>query len=160
MGLGQNFFTRFRPGQFFCGSGWVGSAIYGLGLNLENFPYECQIFQFFPFRSKRISLGWVKKYPGQRQVSLLFAASQKWSRVGSGPISSSIPGHASNFSTQDCKKNQQGALSLGNSHLQWPWTYFYIYGGNLILNEHPMSPYCTRLLFYLQPFLSESNKCQ
>jgi len=39
-------------------------------------------FQIFPFGSKKISSGWVKKNPGQRQVSLLFTASQK-----SGPIS-------------------------------------------------------------------------
>jgi len=51
--------------KFFCNScsdgfgsenfdlGRVGSAIYGLGLNLEIFPKKCQIFQFFPFRSKK-----------------------------------------------------------------------------------------------------------
>jgi len=35
MGLGQNFLTLVR--SIFC-SGWVGSAIFGLGLGLENFP--------------------------------------------------------------------------------------------------------------------------
>jgi len=50
--------------------GRVGSAIYGLGLNLEN-------FNFFPFGSKKISLGRVRKYPGRRRVSLLFTAGQK-----------------------------------------------------------------------------------
>jgi len=36
MGPGQKFLTW--VGSIFCGSGRVGSAIYGLGLNLENFP--------------------------------------------------------------------------------------------------------------------------
>jgi len=36
MGLGQKFFTW--VGSIFCGSGQVGSDIYGLGLNFENFP--------------------------------------------------------------------------------------------------------------------------
>jgi len=36
MGPGQNFLTR--VGSIFCGSGRVRSAIYDLGLNLENFP--------------------------------------------------------------------------------------------------------------------------
>jgi len=36
MGPGQKFLTR--VGSIFCGSGWVGSAIYGLGLNFKNFP--------------------------------------------------------------------------------------------------------------------------
>jgi len=58
MGSGQKFLT------------WVGSAIYGLGW--ENF--KCQIFSL---RIKKISSGRVKKYPGQRQVGLLFTAAQK-----------------------------------------------------------------------------------
>jgi len=36
MGPGQKFLTR--VGSIFCGSGRVGSAIYGLGLISENFP--------------------------------------------------------------------------------------------------------------------------
>jgi len=43
---------------------------------------------FFPFRSRKISLSRVKKYPGQMQDGLLFTAGQKYSRFGSGPISS------------------------------------------------------------------------
>jgi len=65
MGLGQIFLTRVR------------SAIYGLGLNLENFPWKHQFFNFFPFGSKKISSGQVKKYLRRRQVSLLFTAGQK-----------------------------------------------------------------------------------
>jgi len=57
MGLGQKILTR------------VGSAIFGLGLGLENFPPKSQIFQF--------SLGRVKKYSGQRQAGLLFTPDQK-----------------------------------------------------------------------------------
>jgi len=34
------------------GSGRVGSAIFGLGLPLRNFPLKSQIFQFFAFRLK------------------------------------------------------------------------------------------------------------
>jgi len=36
----------FDPGwvrSIFCGLGWVGSAIYGLSLSLENFSLKCQI---------------------------------------------------------------------------------------------------------------------
>jgi len=59
----------FDPGQvgsIFCGSSQVGSAIYGLGLNLENFPYKCQIFQFFSFRVKKNLFGSGQKVPGSK----------------------------------------------------------------------------------------------
>jgi len=69
MGLGQKYLTR--VGSIF--SGWVSSTIYGLGLDLENFPLKRQIFQFFPLRNK--------KYPGQRQFGLLFTVGQKYARV-------------------------------------------------------------------------------
>jgi len=45
-------------------------------------------FNFLPFRSKKIPSGWVKKYPGQSRVDLLFIAGQNYARVWSGPISS------------------------------------------------------------------------
>jgi len=64
-GSGSKFLTR------------VGSAIYGLGLNLENFPKNVNFFNFFCFGSKKISSGRVGKYPGQRRVGLLFTAGQK-----------------------------------------------------------------------------------
>jgi len=66
----------------------VGSAIFGLGLRLENFSLKSQIFQFFSLWLNKISLGRVKKYLGQRWVGLLFTAGQKYARVGLGPISS------------------------------------------------------------------------
>jgi len=37
-GSGPKFFDPGWVGSIFCGSGQVGSAIYGLVLNLENFP--------------------------------------------------------------------------------------------------------------------------
>jgi len=57
-----------RVRSIFCGSGQVGSVIYGLGLNLENFPWKCQIFQFFSLRVGSKST-WVK--------GLLFTVGQK-----------------------------------------------------------------------------------
>jgi len=50
------------------------------------YPKQSQIFQFIPF-GKKISSARVKKYLVKRQVGLLFSASQKYARVGSGPIS-------------------------------------------------------------------------
>jgi len=55
----------------------VRSAIFGLGLGLENYPKNPN---FFP-SSKKIGLDRVKKYPGQRWVVLLFTASQWYARV-------------------------------------------------------------------------------
>jgi len=40
-------------GSNFCCSGRVGSAIFGLGMDLENFPEKYQIFQFFALRVKK-----------------------------------------------------------------------------------------------------------
>jgi len=71
--MGQNFLTR--VGSIFFGSGWVGSAINGLGLNLENFPEKCQIFQFFSLR--------VRSKAGR---PLIYCGS----KVSSGPITKFI----------------------------------------------------------------------
>jgi len=59
------------------------------------------IFQFFLPVIKKISSGRVKKYPGQRQVSLLFTARQKYARVGSGQ------GHYFLPARQKCKAISQ-----------------------------------------------------
>jgi len=78
MGQGQKFLTRVGSGQIFVPL--VGSAMFGLGLTLENFTLKSQ---FFALRVKKILSGWVKKYPGQSQVGLLFTARQKYDRVRS-----------------------------------------------------------------------------
>jgi len=65
----------------------VGSAFYGLGMDLDNFPLKCQNFQYFALR--------VKKYLGQSRVSLLFTAGQKYVWVGSGPISNGYKAYKS-----------------------------------------------------------------
>jgi len=68
MGLGQKNLTQV---------GQVVSAIFGLGLSLEN-SKNSKFFNFFNFGSKKISSGRVKKCPGQSWVSLLFTAGQKY----------------------------------------------------------------------------------
>jgi len=73
----QKFLARVKShgsGSKFCCSDRVGSAIFGMGL--ENFPKKSQIFNFFPFRSKKF-LCRIQKYPGQRWVGLLFTAGSK-----------------------------------------------------------------------------------
>jgi len=82
--------TSAGSGSIFCGSGWVVSAIYGLGLNLENSPKNVKFFNFFPFGSKKISLGRVRKYPGRSWVGLLFILRVK-SKLGSGKDPSLLP---------------------------------------------------------------------
>jgi len=58
----------------------------GSGLATSGFEkFLLKIPNFFP-SDKKISSGHVKKYLGQRRVGLLFTASQKYARVGLGPI--------------------------------------------------------------------------
>jgi len=68
---------------------WVGlgqpSMAWGWGWKIS--PKNIKFLNFFPSRIKKISSGWVKKYPGQRRIGLLFTVDQKYARVGSGPIS-------------------------------------------------------------------------
>jgi len=78
-GSGSKIFDAGRVGSNFCCLGQVGSAIFGLGMDLENFPQKCQIFQFFALRLKKMSLGQVEKYPGW---PLIYC----WSKVCSGRI--------------------------------------------------------------------------
>jgi len=54
MGLGQNFLTQVGSGQLFVA--WVGSAIYGLGLDCENFSQKCQNFQFISLSGQKKNL--------------------------------------------------------------------------------------------------------
>jgi len=63
----------------------VGSDIFGLGLGIK-FPLKIPNFSIFSLRVKKISSGWVNKYPRQSWVGLLFHAGQKYALVGSGPI--------------------------------------------------------------------------
>jgi len=58
---------RLVGGSNFCCTCQVGSAIFG--------------FNFLRFGSKKISLGWIKKYPGQSRVGLLFTAGQMYAWV-------------------------------------------------------------------------------
>jgi len=81
MGPGQKCLTKVR--SFFCCL--VGSATSG-------FRKKSQIFQFFPFGSKRISSGWVKKCLDQRYWDgLLFTVGQKYAWKGSWSFSSTHP---------------------------------------------------------------------
>jgi len=111
MGLGQKILSRVGLGQtslvwvwifypqnpkFFKPLGkkkyhWVGSKSTQVK-DGASYPQNPKFFNFLPFGSKKISLGWVKKYPSQRGVSLLFVAGQKYARVGSdqGPSLSNI----------------------------------------------------------------------
>jgi len=70
-------------GSFFMlRAGWVRSATYESG----KFPPKSQ---FLSYRVKNISLGWLKKYPGQMRYGPLFTGDEKYmlgsGRVGSGP---------------------------------------------------------------------------
>jgi len=85
-GPGLKFSTR--VGSIFCASDRVSHSWFGF--ELEKFPLKMSNFSIFSLRVKKISSGWVYKYPGQRRVSLLFTAGQKYSWVGSGPISNWI----------------------------------------------------------------------
>jgi len=51
------------------------------------FPLKMSNFSIFPFGSKNNYSGWVKKYPSQRRVGLLFSAGQKnaWVGLDQGP---------------------------------------------------------------------------
>jgi len=85
MGLGQNFLTQVRSGKYFVtqvGSDQVSHLWFGFG----RFPLKISnISIFFPLDQKNSS-DWVKKYPGHRQVSLLFSVGQKYTWVGSGRV--------------------------------------------------------------------------
>jgi len=101
MGPGQNFLTRFGSGQFFCGLGWV--AIYGLGLNLENFPLKMSNLSTFFHLCQKNLFESGRKVPGSKAGRPLIYCRSKVSSglVGSGPISSLFPLGA----YKDCRIN-------------------------------------------------------
>jgi len=70
-GYGSKFFDPAR----------VGSASFGLGLDLE-----ITNFSIFSLWVKKISSGWVKKFQSQRRVGLLFTAGQSRLKSGQGPF--------------------------------------------------------------------------
>jgi len=79
------FYLVISPGRKFLT--WVGWVSLHWVWIWKISPKNVKFFNFLPFGSKRVSLGRVKKYLDQGQVSLLFTAGQKYVRVGSGPIS-------------------------------------------------------------------------
>jgi len=79
---GSNFFDLGQVGSNFCCSGWVRSAIFGLGL--EIFPLNIPNFQYLPIGSKKDLIGLGQKVPGSKTGQPLIYCS---GRVGTGPIS-------------------------------------------------------------------------
>jgi len=67
MGAGQIILTRVGSSQV--SHLWFGFEFVNFFLKMSNF--------FLSGQKNKISSGWVKKYLGQRQVSLLFTAGQK-----------------------------------------------------------------------------------
>jgi len=63
---GQKFLTQVGSGQPSLVRVWV----------LKISPKNHKFFKFFSFGSKKVSMGQVKKYPGQRRVGILFTAGQ------------------------------------------------------------------------------------
>jgi len=80
-------------------------------------PKNVKFSIFFPSFQKKILLGRVKKYPGQRQISLLFTTGQKYARVGSGSIASFISVDKNIFRPQ-IAKNKKDLLYQDDNHLQ------------------------------------------
>jgi len=81
MGSGQ-IFELGRVNFFLCA---VGSGKPSLVWVWKISPENAKFSIFFP-SGQKISCGQIKKYLGQRRVSLLFTASQKYAQVGSGLI--------------------------------------------------------------------------
>jgi len=52
-------------------------------------PKNPNFFNFCPTGQKNL-MGWVKKYPGQSWVSLLFTGDQKYARVGLGRVGANL----------------------------------------------------------------------
>jgi len=77
-------FDRGQVGSIFLllGSGQVSHLWFESGIG--KFPLKVPNFSILPFGSKKISSGWVKKYPGQRRIGVLFTAGQKYAQAGLG----------------------------------------------------------------------------
>jgi len=63
MGTGQNFFYPRQVNFLLLELGWVRSAIFSLGLDLENFPKTPKLFNFFSSGQKYLK-GSGQKLPG------------------------------------------------------------------------------------------------
>jgi len=72
MGPGQKFLTWLGSGHFL----WLGLGQPLMVWVRKISPKNVKFFNFFP-SGQKISSGRVKKYQGQRRVSLLFTAGQK-----------------------------------------------------------------------------------
>jgi len=83
------------------------------------FPLKKSKLTIFSFWAKKNIFGPGQKVPGSKVGQLLIYCESKVSssRVGSVPISSSIPSHDSNFFRPGLQKYQQGTLSQGNNIL-------------------------------------------
>jgi len=70
------------------GSGRVLSAIFGLGMDLENFPLKRQIFQFLALQVKQNFIGLGRKVPGSEPGRPLIYCRSKvcLGQVGSGRV--------------------------------------------------------------------------
>jgi len=60
-----------------------------LWIGFGKLPLKIPNFSIFLPSGQKISSGQFKKYPGQKRVSLLFTAGQKYAWIGSKPISMS-----------------------------------------------------------------------
>jgi len=118
MGPGQNFFTGVRSVQFFVAR--VGSAIYGLGLNFENFPLKMSNFSIFfsSGQKKSLLVGSESTRVKAGSASYLLRVKSKFG-LGQGPSLPQIQGAT-------CSSHPAGycfVRSSGTSRVIWPSTH-------------------------------------
>jgi len=77
MGPGQKFLTRVGSDQYFVTRVESGQPFMVWVRIRKISPKNVKFFNFFPFESRKIASGRVRKYLGQSQVGLLFTAGQK-----------------------------------------------------------------------------------
>jgi len=80
-GSGSKTFDLGQVWSIFHWSGRVSQLWSGFGFG----KLPLKITKTFFTWDQKISLGWVKKYPGKRWVTLFFAVGQKYGRLGQGP---------------------------------------------------------------------------